>query len=149
MPTKNLFFRAQVQGRKGVTTYGKYFLLKKIKFRLVTFTLISEKPNNDFKLNAMLAWEIVSMKSNRDQMSHYSGLWQKGSGFRPHSPQVNLTNFNKKYLSCDVRRKDKWIGNRKQEATPLESVSKRHNSWQVRCEHASQIRRNANEKSIF
>ena len=35
------------KGRKGVTTYAKYFLLKKIKFRLVTFTLISEKPNND------------------------------------------------------------------------------------------------------
>ena len=42
--------------------------MKKIKIRLVTDTLISKKPNNDFKLNSMLAWEIVSMKSYRDQI---------------------------------------------------------------------------------
>src|SRR3984957_19836284 len=93
MPTKNLFFRAQVQGRKGVTTYGKYFLLEKIKFRLVTFTLISEKPNNDFRVerDACLGNNINEVLS-RSNMSHYSGLWQKGSGFRSHSSQVN---FNK------------------------------------------------------
>ena len=34
----------------------------------MTDTLISKKPNNDFKLNSMLAWEIVSMKSYRDQI---------------------------------------------------------------------------------
>ena len=50
-------------------------------------------------------------------------------------------------IRCEKKR---TVGRKQgQETAPEEPVSKRHIFWQVRCEHASQIRRNARKQSIF